>query len=560
MRPGDERLGRIGVLVRPHPNANSPWEGVELEDPRAVIWPRQGIHPVGAGARADFYDSLAHAAAVVGINTTAMIEAAILGKSVLTVLVPSFAQEATLHFHNLLAENGGFLHVAGGLDEHVGQLRGVLDEDEAGAERRRQFVQSFVRPAGLDRPAAPIAAEAIEELGGVQAERPSRPGLVPAVGTRVAAVLSARHARLRAEAPDTDGTGKARPRGSKQKKPHPKDKHRQKSRRAWEDLGQLEEYEQLSRCRLEHVVPVHEPLVLISQVQRSGGTLLSRLFDGHPQCHAHPYELKVGRGKEHRWPKLDLARPESWFGALYEKEAARHLVAGYSKPGLRATDLDVYPFSFLPRLQKRLFDACVAERGVQSERDVLDCYFTAYFNAWLDNQNLHTGAKLMVTGFMPRTLDPGSVDRFFAAYPDGFARLARARPARLVRLGVEAPAHVRGGGQGDGDLAPVGGGGARGACAFRRAGRRAHVRGPRAGDRGDDDPAGGADRDRDVARAPRPDVQRPADPRNSSDPVDGYGVLPERLDAYRDLLDPAVVLTHRRARSLYDDVRPWEGS
>ena len=59
-----------------------------------------------------FFDSLAHSAAVVGINTTAMIEAAIVGKSVLTVLAPEFAQESTLHFHYLLEENGGFLHVA----------------------------------------------------------------------------------------------------------------------------------------------------------------------------------------------------------------------------------------------------------------------------------------------------------------------------------------------------------------------------------------------------------------------------------------------------------------
>jgi hypothetical protein len=161
---GDQRLRKIGVVVRPHPNAGEQWHGVELSDPAAVVWPRTGAHPVAEQARADFFDTLTHAAAVVGINTTAMIEAAILGKSVLTVLVPEFAQETTLHFHYLLTENGGFLHVATDLDEHARQLVAVLDEDDAGAERRRVFVGSFVRPAGLDRPAAPIGAVAIEEL------------------------------------------------------------------------------------------------------------------------------------------------------------------------------------------------------------------------------------------------------------------------------------------------------------------------------------------------------------------------------------------------------------
>ena len=39
---------------------------------------------------------------------------------------------------------------------------------------------------------------------------------------------------------------------------------------------------------------------------------------------------------------------------------------------------------------------------MRSERDVLDCYFTSYFNAWLDNHNLYTGPKKVVTGFVPR--------------------------------------------------------------------------------------------------------------------------------------------------------------
>src|SRR5439155_22512732 len=127
----------------------------------AVVWPREGELPVTDGARTDFFDSLAHSAAVVGINTTAMIEAAIVGKSVLTVLAPDFAQESTLHFDYLLEENGGFLHVASSLEEHVGQLVQTLDESETGGDRRRRFVESFVRPHGLARAATPILADEV---------------------------------------------------------------------------------------------------------------------------------------------------------------------------------------------------------------------------------------------------------------------------------------------------------------------------------------------------------------------------------------------------------------
>ena len=61
-----------------------------------------------------------------------------------------------------------------------------------------------------------------------------------------------------------------------------------------------------------------------------------------------------------------------------------------------------------------------AAAAATSERDVLDAYFTSYFNAWLDDQNLYTGPKKVVTGFTPRlAIDPENRDKFFAAYPDG---------------------------------------------------------------------------------------------------------------------------------------------
>src|SRR5205085_9576689 len=171
-----------------HPNVRN--RPTDLGDERAVVWPPEGAYPVAAGARDDFFDTLFHSEAVVGMNTTAMIEAAILGKSVLTVLVPEFAQETTLHFHYLLAENGGFLHVSPSIEEHVEQLRSVLDEDEVGAERRRQFVAAFVRPGGLDQPATTLGVGAIEELGELPVDR-SAPG-----GTRLLRLLLGLEARL----------------------------------------------------------------------------------------------------------------------------------------------------------------------------------------------------------------------------------------------------------------------------------------------------------------------------------------------------------------------------
>ena len=178
------------------------------------------------------------------------------------------------------------------------------------------------------------------------------------------------------------------------------------------------EYAALCRARRAHAVDVREPLVLVSQVQRSGSTLLGQLFDGHPECHAHPYEIRIGpRGHTYDWPELDLRAPETWFESLYEKKAGVHLVEGYRTSSVSE---ERFPFLFSPRLQKAIFDDAVERWAPATEREVLDAYFTSYFNAWLDNHNLYTSPKRVVTGTTPRlVLDPRNVDRFFAAYPDG---------------------------------------------------------------------------------------------------------------------------------------------
>jgi len=166
-------LAGCGILVRPHPANTEPWENaVDLDCmDNATVWkesPKVQADPA-------LYDSLHYCAAVSGLNTSAMIEAGILGKSVHTIATSEFAggQEQTLHFHYLLARNGGLVEVAEDLRAHCRQLSEALAHPEAGAARSRQFVESFVRPQGLDRPVAPIMADEIERVAAL-AKRPRR--------------------------------------------------------------------------------------------------------------------------------------------------------------------------------------------------------------------------------------------------------------------------------------------------------------------------------------------------------------------------------------------------
>ena len=121
------------------------------------------------------YDALYYSAAVTGLNTSAMIEAGILGKPVYTIQTDAFAggQEQTLHFHYLLARNGGMVEVAGDLRHHLGQLADGLAHPEASEARGRQFIESFVRPRGIHLPVTPIMVEEIERMGTLR-KRPGR--------------------------------------------------------------------------------------------------------------------------------------------------------------------------------------------------------------------------------------------------------------------------------------------------------------------------------------------------------------------------------------------------
>jgi hypothetical protein len=151
----------LQVLVRPHPQNTQQWQDVDLSELGVAIWPRGGEHPDAAASRASFFDSIAHSVAVVGINTSAMIDSAIVGRNVLTILDPVFAatQEGTLHFHYLLREHGGFLEVAHSFAEHHAQLASILGAGAAEDERVQRFVESFVRPRGIALPVSPLLAE-----------------------------------------------------------------------------------------------------------------------------------------------------------------------------------------------------------------------------------------------------------------------------------------------------------------------------------------------------------------------------------------------------------------
>ena len=177
----DPRVRDAAVLVRPHPTGdNQGLDGPELRRPNDVaVWPAGGANPVDTDSRNDYFDSLYHSVAAIGINTSAQIEAGIVGRPVYSIRAAEYitTQEGTLHFHYLLPENGGFLRVAHSLDEHEVQLAEVLQNPALVREQTERFVASFIRPHGLDVACTPLLAGAIERAGRETAAAPQREAL-----------------------------------------------------------------------------------------------------------------------------------------------------------------------------------------------------------------------------------------------------------------------------------------------------------------------------------------------------------------------------------------------
>lgn len=185
-----QALRTCNVVVRPHPDIallpddfrmpRHRWPAAAdlvartarpFDDARAVVLQTDLRTPQG------LYESIVHSNAVVGLNTTAELEAGIVGRPVFTIVADDRAvdgQSSTIHFHYLTKEQGGFVSSADSFADHLTQLDAALSHPpDQGAIR--QFIQSFLRPHGIDRPVAPLFAEELERLASEAPASPAEP-------------------------------------------------------------------------------------------------------------------------------------------------------------------------------------------------------------------------------------------------------------------------------------------------------------------------------------------------------------------------------------------------
>lgn len=164
-RSHDPAVRDVRILLRPHPSRTAEWSGGAWRGLENVAM--FGGPPVDDRGREDYFDSLYYSAAVVGITTSAFLEAAIVGRPVMSFyaedLVPE--HEASLHFQYLADSDRGLLTMAADLDEHERQLATVLAAPPASLLcRQHNFVRDFIRPRGMEIPATTLVADGLERI------------------------------------------------------------------------------------------------------------------------------------------------------------------------------------------------------------------------------------------------------------------------------------------------------------------------------------------------------------------------------------------------------------
>jgi len=162
-------------------------------------------------------------------------------------------------------------------------------------------------------------------------------------------------------------------------------------RRAFEDRAS--HLKDLVGSSMRHITPLTQPLVLITGLPFSGGALLNKLFDGHPQIHVHPGEIKLEIDEHIKSIGSNpdpVKNPKKWFALLAQNHIDRHLEEVYR-------DLEKIgssqPFVFIPYLQKRIFLRYLKSINSRDLRTVYNAYMTSYFGSWLNYTNLNGHEK-----------------------------------------------------------------------------------------------------------------------------------------------------------------------
>lgn len=153
----------------------------------------------------------------------------------------------------------------------------------------------------------------------------------------------------------------------------------------------------VEQFKSEWIKKVDEDILWICQVPRSGGTLLLRLLDSHPEIHCYPTVFGF-ENEERIWPQKDefMEAKENILDNVFSNmNLEKFHFKGIRKQSSNMPQ-ELYPIYFDGGWYKSIYQMFLSG---QKPRDHFNAFFTALFNAWRNYQNLY-GDKKYIVGHM----------------------------------------------------------------------------------------------------------------------------------------------------------------
>ncbi len=157
-------LKNLQLLVRPHPKHFKIYQDMDL--PKIVVAPKNGYLPNPKDEQRLLMDSIFHSVGIIGINTSAMLDAMVLNRPVIAVNMGERAtmQMETYHFPELVKSKAIKLVDVKNPGEISKAIQNVLEGIDECKAMRDCFVKEYIRPRGLEITSGEAIADELEAL------------------------------------------------------------------------------------------------------------------------------------------------------------------------------------------------------------------------------------------------------------------------------------------------------------------------------------------------------------------------------------------------------------
>jgi hypothetical protein len=153
------------------------------------------------------------------------------------------------------------------------------------------------------------------------------------------------------------------------------------------------------------------PVILVGQQQRCGGSLITKMFDSHPNLHVHPSENYFGRPYKYHWPTIS---PKDPLTSLWKKLCEYPLKHMSETGKISKGNHNMYRFTYSFSQHTAKFIEHLG-KGEKNERKVIQAYLQSLFDSYLNYK--HPKEPLFYAYFTPRQCL--YAEEFFRVFPDG---------------------------------------------------------------------------------------------------------------------------------------------